>query len=156
MKNFLFFLLTIILSKYSFGQYSRKIDKFKDEVVCTYNTPSISFYKYITNKTKLEEPADTSYQTVFYLYDTYLTSSGTDAILLFSDKSKIELSGEVDVAYSHKDLYRYSFYTYDKDIVEKLSKTSLIGFKLHIFEKNIPQPNRAIILAAAKKILISK
>ncbi|MBU6158440.1 MAG: hypothetical protein KGP35_05345 [Bacteroidetes bacterium] len=155
MKSLFFLFLIFTLCKSSTAQYSRKYDKFNDEVVCTYNTPSISFNKYIKNKSNSPYP-DTSYQTVFYIYDTYLTGSGTNAILLFSDKSKIELEGEVDVTYSHNNLYRYSFYTYDKEIVEKLSTISLLGFKLHIFEKNLPQSSRNSIITAAKKILSSR
>jgi hypothetical protein len=114
-------------------------------------TPSISFNKYFKVK-----GTDTTYQTAFYLYDTYLTASGNDAILLFSDTTNINLEGKVDVNYSHGNLYRYSFYDYGNEIVEKLSKTSLIGFKLHIFEKKISKTERITIMTAAKKILSSK
>ena len=148
MKFNLFLALTLVFNV-SFGQFSREFDKYENEVTLTYNTPYVSFYKYIKN-------ADTTYQTAFYVYDTYLTSSGRDAVLLFSNGDKLELSGEVDVAYSNNGYYRYTFYSFDKNIVEKISETKLVGFKLHIFKKDLNAQNITNINTAAKKILISK
>lgn len=147
MKKLLFIPL-LLISCFCFSQYSRKVDKFKDEVVCRFVTPNVDFNKYI-------KVSDTTYQTCFTLYDTYLTVSGTDAIILFTDGSKLILKGEVDAAATGSN-YRYTFYTYDKEVVEKLSKLDLEGFKLHIFEKNISKSDRIQIKNAANKILISK
>lgn len=142
--------LTMVLTSYvSYGQYSRKVDKFKDEVVCRYVTPSVDFNKYISSN-------DTLYLTSFTLYDSYMTVSGSDAILLFADKTKIELSGDVDVHYSSPGYYRYVYYTSDKEVVEKLANTQLVGYKLHIFDKILPQSIRPTIKTAANKILVSK
>lgn len=142
-------ILSILSFKLSFSQFSRTYDKYNNEVVLNYNTPYLSINKYIKDQ-------DTTYQTAFYLYDTYLTASGTDAIILFSNDEKIELDGKVDVDYAKNGYYRYTFYSYEKSLVEKLSVTSLVGFKLHIFDKQLNQQNRNLIMTAAKKILISK
>jgi hypothetical protein len=149
MKYLFSLLLTIFLVNYSEGQLSKKVDKFTGEVQHTYNTSNVSFNKYVKG-------ADTTYQTSFFLYDTYLTASGTDAILLFSDNTTIELKGEVDVDYSHNNLYMYTFYTYEKDVVELLSNKTLKAFKLHIFDKNISTTSAGVIKVAAKKILVVK
>ena len=133
----------------SYGQYTKKFDKYKNETVHRYETPYISFNKYVNSN-------DTMYQTAFTTYDTYLTASGKGAILLFSDSTKMEFNGEVDVDYSSKGYYRYTYYNYDKEVVEKLSMTKLIGFKLHIFEKDLSLKNRDLVIAAARKILVSK
>ena len=147
--KYLFILVLVFIYSLSFAQYNRKVDKFTDEIVCRFASPNISFYKYINS-------ADTMYQTAFVLYDSYLTVSGKDAILLFSDGSKLELKGEVNSEAASSSNYRYTFYTYGKEVVEKLSKINIEGFKLHIFEKNISSANRPQIKNAAKTILVSK
>jgi hypothetical protein len=141
-------ILSILFFQFSFGQFSRNYNKYEGEIELTYNTPNVSFYKYIKN-------GDTTYQTAFYIYDTYLTT-GSGVILLFSNGDKIEYTNDVDVKYAYKGYYRYTFYFWTKEVVEKLSNTSLIGYKLHIFEKDLTQQNRNLIMTAAKKILVSK
>jgi hypothetical protein len=142
-------LLISLASTKGYSQYSRKIDNFKGEIICRYDANSISFNKYITE-------TDTMYQTAFYIYDTYFTTSASDAILLFSDKTKLELSGNVDINYVSPGYYRYTYYTYDKEVVEKIATSQLIGFKLHIFEKYLSQSNKPIVKNGANKILIAK
>jgi len=149
MKKTIFLLVLVFLTTFSFGQFSRKFDKFENETICSYQTPNIYFTKYI-------KPGDTTYQTCFTLYDTYLTLNASDAILLFSDGTKMELEGKVDFDYSSSGKYSYSFYSYDYEVMEKLYTTLLVGFKLHIFEKNILPQNRNLIKMAANKILLAK
>lgn len=139
----------LLITSFCSAQYSRKVDKFKDEVVCSFSTPNVFFSKYIN-------ASDTLYQTSFILYDSYLTVSGTDAYLLFADGTKLELKGEVDAGAASGSKYSYTFYAYGKDLVEKLSKLNLEAFKLHVFEKNISPANRTQIKSAANKMLVAK
>jgi hypothetical protein len=145
MKKLLLIFLILII-KTSYGQFNRKYDKYNQEVVISYNNTYVSLYKYIKNE-------DTTYQIAFYTYDNYLTASGNSAILLFSDDSKIELEGDVDVDYANGNLYRYSFYSYDKKIIEKISEDKLVAFRLHIFDRNVDKKNQNLILQGAKKVL---
>lgn len=134
---------------------SKHIDKYENKINWM-STPSSLVYMQKTMSIGDTTESWDTYYVCFYTRDSYTTFSGKDAIILFEDNTKMEISGDVDIKYYKPGIHEYSIANFGKELIEKMANTKIKGYKMHVFEQTIPVAQRDVIKNAAKKLLVSK
>jgi hypothetical protein len=149
--------LTFITNVFS-QVLTKNFNKLKQETTITVKINSnITICKYIKhNVTDLFEE-DTMYQISFYLKDSYLTFEASDLEVVFKDSVRINSNGDVSLSKtSTTGVYGYTYYSYDKSLVEKMSMVDMDGFIMHIWSRETSPQNQILIKKGAKLILNAK
>jgi len=133
---------------------SKHIDKYENKISWMVTPSSLVYFQKTMNIGDTLENWDT-YYVCFYTRDSYTTFSGKDAIILFEDNTKMEITGDVDIKYYKPGIHEYSISNFGKELIEKMSTTKIKGYKMHVFEQNVPVSQRELIRNAAKKLLAS-
>ena len=158
MKKVMLF-LTILMVGMSFTSnaqvISKRIDKYENKINWSVMPSSLIYIQKSMSINDTTESWDT-YYVCFYTRDSYLSLSGKDAIILFEDDTKMEISGDMDIKYYKPGIYEYSISNFGKELLEKMATTKIKGYKIHIFEQSVPISQRELIKTAVKKILITK
>ena len=156
MKKVLLGLVLVLGTLISKAQViSKHIDRYKNKINWMITPSSLIYMQKNMNIGDTTENWDT-YYVCFYTRDSYTTFSGKDIIILFEDNSKIEISGDVDIKYYKPGIHEYSISNFGKELLEKMATTKIKGYKMHVFEQNVPINQRELIKNAAKKLLIIK
>jgi hypothetical protein len=159
MKKTTIFLITLVLSQSIFSQVlTKKYDRLKQETTISIKINSnITITKYINHNVVDLFEEDTMYQISFYLRDSYLTFEASDIEIVFKDQSRINDNGSVSLSKtSTSGVYGYTYYSYDKSLIEKMSTTNMDGFIMHIWSRELTPQSQELVKKGAKLILNAK
>ena len=97
------------------------------------------------------------YQIIFYVRSPYLTFDASDIEVIFKDSTKINEGGDVSFSGTNTPgVYGYTYYSYDKSLVEKMNTVKMDGFVMHIWSREMTPQNQVLIKKGAKLILNAK
>ena len=149
MKKYLMIGLFTLITMVSYSQVvTKKYNKLKQLTTFTVDINSnININKYIT-------PQDTMYQICFYINDSYLTFDASGIEVIFKDSIRIEEDGDCSLLRTNNSgMYKYAYYSYNKELVEKMSQVNMDGFIMHIWSREMSIQNQQLIKKGAKLIL---